>query len=109
MHCRSVAGLGHENASCPAASRNPTRPATVTISGSPLTIVVGSDTSMQVYNTNVPGSGQFYPPDCSAGQTADSGVFAASGGVVYGPDFDNHPCGSAANTYTPWTQFRRAR
>jgi hypothetical protein len=78
-------------------------PATVTIAGSPLTVVVGGDTSMQVYNTNVPGTGQFYPPDCTAGQTADSGIFATIGGLVYGPDFDNHPCGSASNTYVPWT------
>jgi hypothetical protein len=79
-------------------------PATVTINGNPLTIVVGNDTSMQVYNANVPGTGQFYPPDCGVGETADSGVFftAGSGGVV-GPDFDNHPCGSASNTYTAWT------
>jgi hypothetical protein len=82
---------------------NPLAPTVVTIVGSPLTIDVGNDTSMQVYNTAVPGSGQYYPPDCSAGETADSGVFAAIGGVVYGPDFDNHPCGSASNTYTAWT------
>jgi hypothetical protein len=81
----------------------PAAPATVTITGSPLTIVVGDDTSMQVYNSNVPGTGQFYPPDCTPGETADSGVFVATGGVVYGPDFNNHPCGSASNTYTPWT------
>ena len=30
-------------------------------------------------------------------------MFAAIGGLVYGPDFDNHPCGSASNSYTPWT------
>jgi exosortase sorting signal-containing protein len=78
-------------------------PVTVTITSTPLTIVVGDDTSLQVYNSNVPGAGQFYPPDCGPGETADYGVFAAVGGVVYGPDFDNHPCGSASNTYTPWT------
>jgi hypothetical protein len=82
---------------------NPLAPTVVTITGSPLTIDVGNDTSMQVYNSSVPGSGQFYPPDCTAGETADSGVFAAIGGVVYGPDFGNHPCGSASNTYTAWT------
>src|SRR5262249_15693720 len=81
----------------------PQAPATVTISGSPLTIVIGGDTSTQVYNSNVPGQGQFYPPDCNTGETADSGVFLAAGGTVYGPDFVNHPCGSAANTYTPWS------
>src|SRR5438477_2364534 len=78
-------------------------PVVNTITGSPLTIVVGDDTSMQVYNSNVPGTGQFYPPNCAPGQTADSGIFLATGGVVYGPDFNNHPCGSASNSYTPWT------
>jgi hypothetical protein len=82
-------------------------PTTVTITGSPLTAVIGSDTSMQVYNSNVPGTGQFYPPGCTPGQTADYGIFAqtpSAGGVVYGPNFDSHPCGSAANLYTPWTE-----
>jgi hypothetical protein len=79
----------------------PAAPATVTISGNPLTIVVGDDTSMQVYNSAVSAGGQFFPPDCTAGETADSGIFVATGGVVYGPDFNNHPCGSASNTYTP--------
>jgi hypothetical protein len=78
-------------------------PATVTITSNPLTIVVGDDTSLQVYNSNVPGTGQFYPPDCGPGETADYGIFASIGGIVYGPDFDNHPCGSASNSYTPWT------
>ncbi len=82
---------------------SPSAPTTVTISGSPLTIVVGNDTSLQVYNSNVPGTGQFYPPDCAAGETADAGTFMGLAGVVYGPDFDNHPCGSASNSYTAWT------
>ena len=80
----------------------PLAPVTATIAGSPLTIVVGDDTSTQVTNSNVPGTGQFFPPDCSAGQTADNGIFVGNGGIVYGPDFDNHPCGSAANTYNAW-------
>ena len=78
-------------------------PTTVTISGSPLTVVIGDDTSAQVYNSNVPGTGQFFPPDCAPGETADNGVFVSLGGLIYGPDFDNHPCGSASNSYTPWT------
>ncbi|HWZ86524.1 MAG TPA: hypothetical protein VN032_10005 [Thermoanaerobaculia bacterium] len=82
---------------------SPLAPVVTTISGSPLTIAIGDDTSMQVTNTNVPGTGQFYPPDCAPGQTADSGVFASVGATVYGPDFNNHPCGSASNSYTPWT------
>jgi hypothetical protein len=82
---------------------SPDAPVTATIAGNPLTIVVGNDTSTQVTNSNVPGTGQFYPPDCAAGETADNGIFISIGGTVYGPDFDNHPCGSASNTYTPWT------
>jgi hypothetical protein len=64
--------------------------ATVTISGNPLTVVIGDDTAMQVYNSNVvsnpPGSGQFFPGDTAPGQTAESGVFVhPAGGLVYGP------------------------
>jgi hypothetical protein len=87
----------------PRVPNTPLAPATVTITGSPLTVVIGGDTSMQVYNSNVPGLGQFYPPDCSAGETADSGVFLGFAPNIIGPDFGNHPCGSAANTYIPWT------
>jgi hypothetical protein len=79
-------------------------PATVTITGNPLTIVIGDETSMEVYDSAVPGGGQYYPTDCGPGETADSGVFAGMGGVIYGPDFDAHPCGSASNSYTPWTK-----
>lgn len=87
----------------PAHPATPLAPVTGIINGSPLTIIVGDDTSTQVYNSNVPGTGQFYPPDCSAAETADNGIFVSFGATVYGPDFDNHPCGSASNTYTPWT------
>src|SRR5215475_2063770 len=86
----------------PRVPSSPLAPATVTIAGNPLTVVIGGDTSTQVYNSNVPGAGQFFPPDCSPGETADSGVFLAAGGTVYGPDFGSHPCGSASNVYTPW-------
>ena len=86
----------------PRVPNTPLAPATVTIAGSPLTVVIGGDTSTQVYNSNVPGTGQFYPPDCAAGETADSGVFLDANGTVYGPDFANHPCGSASNSYTAW-------
>lgn len=81
----------------------PSAPVTNTINGTPLTVVIGDDTSAQVYNTNVPGTGQYFPPDCAPGETADNGVFVSVGGLVYGPDFNNHPCGSASNSYTPWT------
>ena len=80
-------------------------PATVTIAGSPLNIVIGDETSMEVYNSTVPGGGQYFPTDCTAGETADSGVFASVGGTRYGPDFGQHPCGSATGSFpTPWTK-----
>lgn len=56
----------------------------ITINGSPLTIVVGPDTAMQVHNSNVPGNGQFFPPTSNPG---DAGVFVAIGTTVYGPGF----------------------
>src|SRR5262249_11380240 len=35
----------------------------------------------------------------------DSGVFAKILGFVYGPDFSQHPCGSATGSFaTPWTR-----
>ncbi len=30
---------------------------------------------MQVYNSNVPGTGQFFPPGTGPGETANSGVW----------------------------------
>lgn len=74
------------------------------ISGTPLTIHVGDDMSFQVYNSAVPGSGQIYPSSCAS--TADMGVFVDMAGILYAPDFANHPCGSATSsigTYTAWT------
>ena len=80
-------------------------PVVVIINGSPLTIHVGDDTSMQVFNSNIPGGGgQFYPSGCT--ETADSGVFADISGILYAPNFAEHSCGSATggiSTYTPWT------
>src|SRR5262249_54550630 len=80
-------------------------PATVTINGNPLTIVIGDETSMEVYNSSVPGGGQYFPTDCTAGQTADSGVFANILGLLSRPALDQPPCGSASNSDTPWTKI----
>ena len=80
------------------------QPALRTIGGNPLTINIGGDASFQVFTTLVPGTGQFYPDDNA--QTADMGVFVRSGGVLYAPDFNNHPGGTAADsigTNTVWT------
>jgi hypothetical protein len=73
------------------------------ITASPLTIFLGDETSMQVVNDTDFVGLQFNPGSCSPGQTGDAGVFVSVAGVVYGPDFGNHPCGSFANAVTPWT------
>lgn len=74
------------------------------ISGTPLTIHVGDDMSFQIFNSTVPGQGQIYPSSCLS--TADMGVFVDLGGILYAPNFAQHPCGSATSgigTYTAWT------
>ena len=85
-------------------------PAVTVISGTPLTIKIGSDSSYQVYNSDIaPGMGgpigQFYPNDAT--DTADVGWFVDVGGVLYAPNFDDHPSGSATGSlgaYTPFTE-----
>ncbi|HSP15125.1 MAG TPA: hypothetical protein VLV78_10260 [Thermoanaerobaculia bacterium] len=78
------------------------QPTVVTINGSPLTVIVGSDTSFQLVNSAFPLTGQIFPGGC-INSVADAGVFAAISGTLYGPDFGTHPCGSAAILPTPWT------
>jgi hypothetical protein len=84
------------------------QPVIRTIPGNPLTIRIGSDTSMQV----VDGRSDFAPgpvffPECvpSGTATGDAGVLVRVGGVLYGPDFPSHPCGTQLNglAVTPWT------
>jgi hypothetical protein len=73
------------------------------IVGDPLTIHFGSDTSFQIFNSAVPGSGQIYPSSCQ--ETADMGVFANIDGTLYAPNFRNRACGTATSqlgTFTPW-------
>ena len=80
------------------------QPAFRVISGNPLTVHVGGDASFQVFTTLVPGQGQLFPS--SNVQTADMGVFARMGGVLYAPDFTNHPGGTATGSIgarTVWT------
>ena len=80
-------------------------PAIQTISGSPLTVVIGSDTSFQVVNSAVPGgSGQIYPGSCTTTPT-DAGVFAWVGSTYFSPNLDDHFCGSAGQPGTPWTEI----
>ena len=76
--------------------------ATTTISGNPLTIVIGDDTAMQIYNSavvsNPPGSGQFFPGDTAPGETAEAGIFVRpAGGVTYGPS----SVGVGGGSFTP--------
>jgi hypothetical protein len=74
------------------------------ILGDPLTIHVGSDTSFQIFNRAVPGSGQIFPSGCQ--ETADMGVFADIDGVLFAPSFNSRPCGTATSglgTYTKWS------
>lgn len=84
-------------------------PQVVTIAGHPLTVYIGDDASLQTVNDEVPGSGQFYPSD-SAPDTADAGWFVAVDGHLYGPNFEEHPAGTATSSlsdagtpYTPYT------
>ena len=73
-----------------------------TISGTPLTIVIGDDTAMQIYNSavvsNPPNSGQFYPGDTAPGETAEAGIFVRpAGGVTYGAS----SVGVGGGSFTP--------
>ncbi len=80
-------------------------PTVRTIPGNPLQINVGSDQSYQVFNSAVPGSGQFYPS--SATETADAGWFVRVDGVLYSPNFNEHPGGSATpglGSRTPFSE-----
>jgi hypothetical protein len=63
---------------------------------------VGDDASFQIFDSDVPGSGQIYPPSCT--DTADMGVFAYTSAGLVGPDFAQH-CGSATffPNYAAWT------
>lgn len=70
--------------------------------GSPLSINVATDGSYQVIHDAVNPStpGQVY---WTQADIADAGIFLWYDGYVIGPDFANHPSGSASNSYDPWT------
>ena len=79
-------------------------PATTTINGTPLRIVVGDEHSYQIFNSSIPGVGQMYPPGSTG--TADMGWMVRVGSDLYAPDFQNHASGSASSSlgsYTPYT------
>ncbi len=77
-----------------------------TISGAPLKVVVGADSSIQVYHSSWPGTGQVYGWEDGSG---DSGIWLWINGEIYGPD----ACFAGRltkNTYTvrPWTQISQS-
>lgn len=93
-----------------AAAKEATPPAHVTaapvvtvINGSPLQVHIGDDSSFQVFNSQVPGSGQIYPTDAT--DTADMGWFVRSAGVLYAPNFAEHPSGTATGSIGTYTAF----
>lgn len=74
------------------------------ISGAPLTVNVGDEHSFQIFNADIPGVGQIYPPGSTG--TADMGWMVRADDVLYTPDFSNHSNGSATNslgTRTPYS------
>jgi uncharacterized repeat protein (TIGR01451 family) len=77
-------------------------PLVQTIAGNPLTIVIGSDTAFQVTNSAFPGQGQIYPGSCTT--PADAGIFAHVNGTYFSPNLNAHPCGTAGDPGTPWTE-----
>jgi len=84
-------------------SRGGSEPAHATVAGSPLTILAGADHSFQILNAQVPGTGQIYPSQGTG--LADMGWIVRAGGVLYGPDFQNHEAGTATGglgTVTPY-------
>ncbi len=81
-------------------------PVVRTITGSRLTIAIGSDTSLQVWDSvGIPTFALFAPNCTDIGQTGDAGTLVAVGGSTFGPDFANHPCGTntPAAVAIPWT------
>jgi len=71
-------------------------PQTRTITGSPLTIRVGSDYAFQILNSSVPGVGQIYPSG-SAG-TANMGWFVQVGSASYSPNFRGYGAWTPGST-----------
>ncbi|MCB0202643.1 MAG: hypothetical protein KDI03_21430, partial [Anaerolineae bacterium] len=69
--------------------------------GAPLQINVANDASYQViYGSGSTTPGQVYWTNADI---ADAGLFLWYDGYVIGPDFSNHPSGSASNYYDVWT------
>lgn len=81
-------------------------PNPVTMTGSPLRVTVGGDSSIQVYHSRWGGFGQVYGWQDGS---ADSGVWLRLGDALYGPDacFAGR---SATNLFTvrPWTRVSQS-
>lgn len=77
--------------------------AVTTISGTPLTIVVGDEHSYQIINSAIPGVGQMYPPGSTG--TADMGWMVRLGTDLYAPNFGGHADGTATGGLGPYTAF----
>jgi len=78
-------------------------PQVTVINGAPLQIHVGDDSSFQVFNSQVPGSGQIYPS--GATDTADMGWFVRTADTLYAPNFGEHPSGTATGSIGTYTAF----
>lgn len=106
----AAASLLAASYAAPVLSKDVQRPSQVTavpyttISGSPLSIVIGAEHSFQVENSDIPGVGQIFPPTSTG--PADMGWFVRDGATLYAPDFGNHEAGSATGglgAFTPFT------
>ncbi len=104
-----LAGVAaHAFATQAAVSAPAAAPVVRTIAGSRLTIAVGDDTSLQVWDSKVGPDFALLNPNCAdTGQTGDAGILVAIGSSTFGPDFANHPCGTntPAGFATPWTSI----
>lgn len=87
----------------PAGVRGTSLAVTTIDAGTPLTIRVGDEMSFQIFNADVPGTGQIFPSTSSG--TADMGWLVHAGGVKYGPDFFQHPAGTATGSLGAVTPY----
>jgi len=115
--CHLSALLGLAVAAAPACALAGGPPQVVEIPGDPLTIRIGDDHSHQVLHTGAAGGGQFFPG--AAAGTGDAGwlLVVIDGGkrgaddaplgtrFIAGPDFANHPGGTATAPLGPVTPY----
>ncbi|MEO7431925.1 MAG: hypothetical protein ABIR62_07845 [Dokdonella sp.] len=96
------AGAGAKDARAP--MRVAAAPQVTIINGAPLQIHVGDDSSFQVFNAQVPGSGQIFPS--ASNDTADMGFFVRTAdSTLYAPNFSEHPMGTATSGLGAYTAF----